>query len=163
MQEVKEEKERKIGGASAIFSIDYQSPISRTLFETGSSKLTINTIEIQACLLGLERAQTLGYHRVNLCTSSNLLEQIITEKLQKWKQKKWKKSNGGRLVVPISLLKKLDKLLAVVDVSVTRVARGSCPQIVMAEALAKQSSIDFSQSQTVQNTNTGGAGATNTI
>ena len=140
-----------------MFSVDSVAPVSRTLFETRGSKLSINNIEIQACLTALEQAKLLGYPQVKLCTSSNMLEAIITKHLQQWKQKKWKRCNGSRLTLPISLLKRLDRLLAVVDVEVVRVARGSCPQMVMAEGLAKQSCIDFSGCQTAQNTNDLGA------
>ena len=136
-----------------MFSVDSVAPVSRTCFETRGSKLGINNIEIQATVTALEQARTLGYSRVRLCTSSNMLEAIITKHLQQWKQKKWKRCNGSRLTLPISLLKKLDRLLAVVEVEVVRVARGSCPEMVMAEGLAKQSCIDFSGCQTAQNTN----------
>jgi len=161
LQGGKGEEDRKVGGISAIFSVESMAPVSRTLFETRCSKLTINTIEIQACLMALDQAKTSGYHQVKLCTSSPLLQAIITTQLQMWKKKKWKKANGSRLVIPISLLKKLDKMLTVVDVQVDRVARGGCPQIVKAEALAKQSCIDFSNSPTGQNTNIVGAEETN--
>ena len=146
-----------------MFSVDGLAPVSRTFFETRGSKLSINNIEIQASVTALEQARLLGYPRVRLCTSSNTLKDIITKHLTRWKQKKWKKCNGSRLSLPISLLKKLDRLLAVVDVEVVRVARGSCPEMVMAEGLAKQSCIDFSGCQTAQNTNDpGGAPATTT-
>ena len=136
-----------------MFSVDSVAPVSRTCFETRGSKLGINNIEIQASVTALEEARTLGYSRVRLCTSSNMLKAIITNHLHQWKLKKWKRCNGSRLTLPISLLKKLDRLLAVVDVEVVRVGRGSCPEMVMAEGLAKQSCIDFSGCQTPQNTN----------
>ena len=146
-----------------MFSVDCVAPVSRTLFETRGSKLNINNIEIQACLTALEQAKLLGFPQVRLVTSSNMLQAIITKHLQQWKQKKWKRCNGSRLTLPISLLKKLDRLLADVDVEVVRVARGSCPEMVMAEGLAKQSCIDFSGCQTAQNTNDPGAAATTTL
>ena len=110
---------RKIGGTSAVFSVDSVAPVSRTFFETRGSKLSINNIEIQACVTALEEVRTLGYTKVNLCTSSNMLAAIITKHLKQWKQKKWKRCNGSRLTLPISLLKKLDRLLAEVDVEVS--------------------------------------------
>ena len=140
-----------------MFSVDSVTPISKSLFETRRSKLTINTVEIQACLAALEQAKVSGYQQVRLCTSSPLLESIIKTHLKVWKKKNWKKTNGSKLVIPISLLKRLDKLLADVDVQVLHVARGSCPEILLAESLAKQSCIDFSHSETTRNTNIDGA------
>ena len=115
-QSVGGEKERKIGGTSAVFSVDSVAPVSRTFFETRGSKLSINNIEIQAAVTALEEARRLEYPQVRLCTSSTMLLAIVTKHLQQWKQKKWKRCNGSRLTLPISLLKKLDRLLAALDV-----------------------------------------------
>ena len=147
-----------MGGFSAMFSVDTMSPVSKTLFETKNSKLRIITIELAACLTALEVARSSGYRQVKLVTSSALLQSIITSQLQIWKKKNWRRPNGNRLVIPVKDLKRLDHLLVVLAVEVVRVARGSCPEIVRAEARAKQSLIDFSESPTLQNTNVGGAG-----
>ena len=109
--------------------------------------------QLKACLAALRHAKSWGYHEVKLYTTSPLLQSIITTQLQVWKRKKWRKGNGSRLVIPISLLKNLDRMLTVLDVQVERVARGECPEIVRAEAMAKQSCIDFSNSAPLQNTN----------
>ena len=99
-----------------MFSVDSVAPVSRTFFETRGSKLSINNIEIQAAVTALEEARRLEYPQVRLCTSSTMLLAIVTKHLQQWKQKKWKRCNGSRLTLPISLLKKLDRLLAALDV-----------------------------------------------
>ena len=50
LQEGKGETNSKVGGVSAIFSVDSMAPISSTMLETKCSKLTINSIQIQGRL-----------------------------------------------------------------------------------------------------------------
>ena len=132
----------KVAGLSVIFSDTALAPIRQYLSGKQVPKLTASVAEVQAVVLGLERAKTQGFLCVEIRTTSRLLEEIISKWLVIWKKNKWRRGNGGRLVIPVPLLRRLDHLVSELTVNVVKVPRGSSPEIVLAETLAKQSSRD---------------------
>ena len=126
-----------------IFSDKSLAPIRKQLSGKQVPKLTVSLAEVQAVVLGLERAKTQGFLCVEIKTTSRLLEEIFTKWLVIWKKNKWRRGNGGRLVIPVPLLRRLDHLVTALTVSVVRVPRGGSPEIVLAETLAKQSCRDL--------------------
>lgn len=132
----------KVAGLSVIFSDTTLSPIREYLSGKQVPKLTVSLAEVQAAVLGLERAKTQGFLCVEIRTTSRLLEEIFSKWLVIWKKNKWRRGNGGRLVIPVPLLRRLDHLVTTLTVSVVKVTRGSSPEIVLAETLAKQSCRD---------------------
>ena len=125
-----------------IFSDTALAPIRQYLSGKQVPKLTASVAEVQAVVLGLQRAKTQGFLCVEIRTTSRLLEEIISKWLVIWKKNKWRRGNGGRLVIPVPLLRRLDHLVSELTVNVVKVPRGSSPEIVLAETLAKQSSRD---------------------
>ena len=128
----------KVAGISVIFSDTALAPIRQYLSGKQVPKLTASVAEVQAVVLGLERAKTQGFLCVEIRTTSRLLEEIISKWLVIWKKNKWRRGNGGRLVIPVALLRRLDHLVTEMSVNVVKVNRGGSPEIVMAETLAKQ-------------------------
>ena len=132
----------KVAGLSVIFSDTTLTPIREYLSGKQVPKLTVSLAEVQAAVLGLERAKTQGFLCVEIRTTSRLLEEIFSKWLVIWKKNKWRRGNGGRLVIPVPLLRRLDHLVTALTVNVVKVARGSSPESVLAETLAKQSCRD---------------------
>ena len=58
-----------------------------------TEKATNNAAELQAAILGLEQAKVKGFYKVELNTDSKFLEIIMTQWLDGWKAKNWKKSD----------------------------------------------------------------------
>ena len=129
----------KVAGLSVIFGDTTLTPIRQNLSGKQFPKLTVSLAEVQAAVLGLERAKTQGFLCVEIRTTSRLLEEIFSKWLVIWKKNKWRRGNGGRLVIPVPLLRRLDHLVTDLTVNVVKVTRGSSPEIVLAETLAKQS------------------------
>ena len=132
----------KVAGLSVIFSDTTLTPIREYLSGKQVPKLTVSLAEVQAAVLGLERAKTQGFLCVEIRTTSRLLEEIFSKWLVIWKKNKWRRGNGGRLVIPVPLLRRLDHLVTALTVTVVKVTRGSSPESVLAETLAKQSCRD---------------------
>ena len=70
-----------------------------------------------------------------LNTDSKLLENIMTKWMDEWKGRNWKKADG-QPPKQLDLLKKLDNLRSVVDITWKWLPRNSCPEMVLADALA---------------------------
>ena len=132
-----------MAGLSVIFGDTTLTPIRQNLSGKQFPKLTVSLAEVQAAVLGLERAKTQGFLCVEIRTTSRLLEEIFSKWLVIWKKNKWRRGNGGRLVIPVPLLRRLDHLVTDLTVNVVKVTRGSSPEIVLAETLAKQSCRDL--------------------
>lgn len=102
-----------------------------------TAKSTNNKAELQAAVLGLEEAKEHNYKRVEPNTDSKLLENVMTKWVDEWKERNWKKLDGSTLKLPIDLLKKLDKLRSEMRITWKWIPRKSCPEMVLADALAK--------------------------
>ena len=132
-------KKKYKGGICVIFSDRSVPQITKSMSESQFPKLTNSIVDIWSVVLGLQTARDNGYQMVEIRTPSRLLGEVLTKWLDVWKKNKWKRGNGGRLVIPITLLKRLDSLLMEVNVNVVHIARGSGPEIVLAETLGKPS------------------------
>jgi len=150
---LKSTKKKNRGGICAIFSDKNVPQITQSMSESQFPKLTNSIVDIWSVVHGLQTARDNGYQMVEIRTASRLLKEVLTKWLDVWKKNKWKKGNGGRLVIPITLLKRLDSLLMELNVNVVHIARGSCPEIVLAETLAKQSCNQAEQLSADQNFN----------
>ena len=100
-----------------------------------TEKATNNRAELQAAVLGLEQALQHKFKNVVLNTDSKLLENIMTKWMDEWKGRNWKKADGQPPKL-LDLLKKLDNLRSVVDITWKWLPRNSCPEMVLADALA---------------------------
>ena len=100
-----------------------------------TEKATNNRAELQAAVLGLEQALQHKFKNVVLNTDSKLLENIMTKWMDEWKGRNWKKADG-QPPKQLDLLKKLDNLRSVVDITWKWLPRNSCPEMVLADALA---------------------------
>ena len=156
LQDGNSEDSSKSAGLSVIFSDTNLSPIKQSLSGKQFPRLSVSLAEVQAVVLGLETAKTKGFLRVEVRTSSRHIEEIFSKWLVIWKKNKWKRGNGGRLVIPVPLLRRLDHLVSNLTVNILKVARGGSPEIVMAETLAKQSCQDL-VTESDQNFNAMGA------
>ena len=146
-----------------MFSEDSVSQVMETISESQYPRLSHGLVELVALVTGLEVAREQSVDSVEAVTSSRFIHDLVTKWIIIWRKNKWKRGNGGRLTLPITLLKRLFNLLKVsqyvwvdevtlllvetkqilfcqvMNVNVVLIARGSCPEIVMAETLAKQS------------------------
>jgi len=101
-----------------------------------TEKATNNAAELQAAILGLEQAKEKGFYKVELNTDSKFLENTMTQWLDGWKAKNWRKSDGKPLKISVDLLKKLDKLRSEMDITWKWLPRNSSPEMVLADKLA---------------------------
>jgi len=126
----------RIGGVGVVF--DHPSlpklygPVEFNLTE----KVTNNAAELQAAILGLEQAKERGFNIVEINTDSQFLKNIMTDWLDKWKAKNWRKSDGKPVKISVDLVKKLDVLRFEMDIEWKWLPRNSCPEMILADALA---------------------------
>merc|ERR1719431_2131363 len=96
-----------------------------------TEKATNNAAELQAAILGLEQAKEKGFNLVEVNTDSQFLKNVMTDWLEKWKSKNWRKSDGKPVKISVDLLKKLDKLKSEMDIEWRWIPRNIDPQMVL--------------------------------
>jgi len=134
-------KENHIGGVGRVAGVGvvFGDPNLALLFgpveHNMTEMATNNAAELQAAILGLEQARANNHNTVCMNTDSQLLKNIMTEWLEKWKAKNWKKSDG-KLPKNIDLVKKLDQLQSEMNITWTWLPRNSSPEMILADALA---------------------------
>ena len=101
-----------------------------------TEKATNNAAELQAAILGLEKAKANHFKTVVLNTDSKLMEKLMTKWIDQWKANDWKKRCGEPFKISIDLFKKLDKLRSEMDITWKWLPRNSCPEMVLADTLA---------------------------
>ena len=73
---------------------------------------------------------------VEVNTDSQFLKNVMTDWLEKWKAKNWRKSDGKPVKISVDLVKKLDVLRSEMDIEWKWLPRNSCPEMILADALA---------------------------
>jgi len=116
-----------------------------------TEKATNNAAELQAAILGLEKAKEEGFHLVEMNTDSQFLKNVMTDWIDKWKAKGWKKSDGKKpLKISVDLVKKLDNLRTEMDITWQWLPRNSCDELVLADALANHGCLMRHQAQEME-------------
>jgi len=134
--------DRKYGGINVIFSDERLQPVSMSVHEgIHLPKLSVTIVELYAIRKGLASVISVGWTQVEVRIASRQTWDILDKWLKIWKRNKWKKCNGSRLCIPVSLLKEIDKSLMQLSVSFVLIARGSCPEIIIAETVAKENCV----------------------
>jgi len=126
----------RVAGVGVVFGHPNLPPMFGPVEFNLTEKATNNAAELQAAILGLEQAKEKGFYKVELNTDSKFLENTMTQWLDKWKAKNWKKSDGKTLKISVDLVKKLDRLRSEMDITWKWLPRNSSPEMVLADALA---------------------------
>ena len=93
-------------------------PTGKTMERAGATlQTTNNQMELQALIEGLQSLQR--HTRVHVVTDSTYLKQGLTEWIQNWKRRGWKRktSNGLKPVKNVEQWQELDELTQVHDLS----------------------------------------------
>ena len=96
-----------------MFSEDSVSQVMETISESQYPRLSNGLVELVALVTGLEVAREQSVDSVEAVTSSRFIHDLVTKWIIIWRKNKWKRGNGGRLTLPITLLKRLFNLLKV--------------------------------------------------
>jgi len=127
----------KIAGVGVVFGHRSLPPLFGPVKHNLTEAATNNAAELQAAIIGLEEAKAKNIKVVAMHTDSELLVNIMTKWIDQWKANNWKKSDGTP-PKKLYLVKRLYDLKSEMKIIWTWVPRNSCPEMVLADILAKQ-------------------------
>jgi len=141
----------RVAGVGVVFSEPSLPKLYGPVKFNLTEKATNNAAELSAAILGLEKAKEEGFYLVEMNTDSKFLKNVMTDWIDKWKAKNWKKNDGKKpLKISVDLVKKLDNLRTEMDITWQWLPRNSCNELVLADALANHGCLMRHQAQEME-------------